>query len=301
MKPALLVLAAGMGSRYGGLKQIDPVGPSGEIILDYSIYDALRSGFGKVVFVIRRDIEQAFREHIGAKWEDRIQVEYAFQDLDRLPAPFRVPEGRVKPWGTGHAILCAKEKISEPFAAINADDFYGRSGYALLAGSFQNNVSPAKRHFMVGFTLRNTLSENGSVARGVCRCDSEGFLAEVTERTNIVPDGKGGAFFTAENGARIPLTGDETVSMNMWGFMPGIFDHLSVLFEQFLSERGTELKSEFYIPSAVASLIHSGDAQIKVMKSGDSWFGVTYREDKPLVQASIARLVRDKVYPSPLE
>ena len=153
---------------------------------------------------------------------------------------------------------------------------------------------------MVGFTLRNTLSENGSVARGVCRCDSEGFLAEVTERTNIVPDGKGGAFFTAENGARIPLTGDETVSMNMWGFMPGIFDHLSVLFEQFLSERGTELKSEFYIPSAVASLIHSGDAQIKVMKSGDSWLGVTYREDKPLVQASSGRLVRYKVYPSPL-
>ena len=163
MKPALLVLAAGMGSRYGGLKQIDPVGPSGEIILDYSIYDALKSGFGKVVFVIRRDIEQAFREHIGAKWENRVQVEYAFQELDNLPAPFGVPEGRVKPWGTGHAILCAKEKIAEPFAAINADDFYGRSGYALLAESFQNNANPAKRHFMVGFTLRNTLSENGSV------------------------------------------------------------------------------------------------------------------------------------------
>ena len=301
MKPALLVLAAGMGSRYGGLKQIDPVGPSGEIILDYSIYDALKSGFGKVVFVIRRDIEQAFREHIGARWENRVPVEYAFQELDNLPAPFGVPEGRVKPWGTGHAILCAKEKIAEPFAAINADDFYGRSGYALLADSFQNNANPAKRHFMVGFTLRNTLSENGSVARGVCCCDSEGFLTEVTERTNIVPDGKGGARFTGDDGRQVPLTGDEIVSMNMWGFMPGIFDHLAGLFEQFLSKRGTELKSEFYIPSAVASLIHSGDAEIKVMKSGDSWFGVTYREDKPLVQASIARLVRDGIYPSPLE
>ena len=301
MKPALLVLAAGMGSRYGGLKQIDPVGPSGEIILDYSIYDALKSGFGKVVFVIRRDIEQAFRNHIGAKWEKRIPVEYAFQELDKLPVSFHVPDGRIKPWGTGHAILCAKEKISEPFAAINADDFYGRNGYALLAESFRKNKNPAKCHFMVGFTLRNTLSENGSVARGVCRCDSNGFLSEVTERTNIVPDGKGGAFFTDSNGAQIPLTGDEIVSMNMWGFMPGIFDSLSGLFEQFLSERGTELKSEFYIPSAVASLIHSGNAEIKVMKSGDSWFGVTYREDKPLVQASIARLIQDKIYPSPLE
>ncbi len=301
MKPALLVLAAGMGSRYGGLKQIDPVGPSGEIILDYSIYDAWKSGFGKVVFVIRHDIEQPFREHIGSKWENKIQVEYAFQELDRLPAHFRVPEGRVKPWGTGHAILCAADKISEPFAAINADDFYGRSGYALLAERFAKNNAAAKRHFMVGFTLKNTLSENGSVARGICQCDSAGLLQEVTERTNIVPDGKGGALFTDDNGTVVPLTGNEVVSMNMWGFMPEIFHSLSSLFENFLRSRGSELKSEFYIPSAVASLIHSGDAEVQVMRSSDSWFGVTYREDKQKVQDSIGQLVAAKVYPSPLE
>ena len=300
-KITLVILAAGMGSRFGGLKQIEPVDPEGHIIIDFSLYDAWRAGFRDVVFIIKREMEAEFRECIGDRMEQYFHVSYVYQDLDRLPEGIEVPEGRTKPWGTGHALACCKGVVNGPFAVINADDFYGRSGYALLADSFAGNTNPAKRHFMVGFTLRNTLSENGSVARGVCCCDPEGFLKEVTERTNIVPDGRGGAFFTEENGTQVPLTGDEIVSMNMWGFMPGIFDHLSSLFEQFLSKRGKELKSEFYIPSAVASLIHSGDAEVKVMKSSDSWFGVTYREDKPVVQESIARLIGANVYTSPLE
>lgn len=301
MKPTLLVMAAGMGSRYGGLKQIDPVGPNGEIILDYSIYDAMQSGFGKVVFIIRRDIEKAFREVIGERWEKRIQVEYAFQELDKLPAPFKVPEGRTKPWGTGHAIMCAADVISEPFAAINADDFYGRSGYKMLGKSLmEKNPGSKTRHYMVGFTLKNTLSEFGSVARGVCVTDKNGILSEVVERTCIEALGGGRAVFTDESGAKHQLTGNETVSMNMWGFRPELFGKLGALFEQFLSEKGSELKSEFYIPFAVANMIKSGDAEVQVLNSSDSWFGVTYREDKPRVQESIKQLVSAKTYPSPL-
>ena len=301
VKPALLVLAAGMGSRYGGLKQIDPVGPSGEIILDYSIYDALQCGFEKVVFVIRHDIEDVFRETVGAKWERKVQVEYVFQDLNDLPAPYRVPAGRTKPWGTGHAILSAASKIKEPFAAINADDFYGRSGYALLAKAFADDPDPVKRHFMVGFTLRNTLSENGTVSRGICVKNADGLLTEVTERTDILPAAGGKAQFKDTDGSIHPLTGDETASMNFWGFMPSIFDHLGGLFEEFLSKRGTEMKSEFYIPFAVSELIGKGMISVQVMNSTDSWFGVTYREDKPVVQQSIRKLVDSGIYPTPLE
>ena len=299
-KPTLLVLAAGMGSRYGGLKQIDPVGPSGEIILDYSIYDALKSGFGKVVFIIRKDIEKDFRECVSSKWENKVDVEYAFQDLAALPAPYTVPEGRVKPWGTGHAIMCASSKINEPFAAINADDFYGRSAYAALADAFKENTAE-DQHYMVGFELRRTLSEFGSVARGICVTDEGNFLRTVTERTNIVPVSGGAAEFTDEDGTKVALTGGETASMNFWGFRPSIFRHLGALFEDFLAKKGTELKSEFYIPAAVASLISSGKAAVKVLHSTDSWFGVTYRDDKPRVQESIRELVTQKIYPSPLE
>ncbi|MBQ9337903.1 MAG: nucleotidyltransferase [Lentisphaeria bacterium] len=301
VKPALLVLAAGMGSRYGGLKQIDPVGPSGEIILDYSIYDALQCGFEKVVFVIRRDIEAVFRETVGSKWERKVQVEYVFQDLNDLPAPYRLPAGRTKPWGTGHAILSAADKIREPFAAINADDFYGRSAYSLLAKAFASNPDPVKRHFMVGFTLRNTLSENGTVSRGICVKDADDLLTEVTERTDILPVAGGKAQFKDTDGSVHPLTGDEIASMNFWGFMPSIFDHLGGLFEDFLSKRGTEMKSEFYIPFAVSELIGRGIISVRVMNSTDPWFGVTYREDKPVVQQSIRGLVERGIYPTPLE
>lgn len=296
MKPALVVLAAGMGSRYGGLKQIDPVGPNGEIILDYSIYDAIQSGFGKVVFIIRHDIEADFRQVVGSRWENKIQVEYAFQELNALPAPFRVPEGRTKPWGTGHAIMCAESKVNEPFAAINADDFYGRSGYRQLGKELSENPNP-NRHFMVGFPLKNTLSEFGSVSRGICETDKNGILQEVVERTNIEATGGGKAVFTDDDGTKVDLTGNEIASMNIWGFMPSLFKGLGALFEEFLKARGTEMKSEFYIPAAVADLIKAGKAEVKVLESLDSWFGVTYREDKPRVQESIKKLIADGTYP----
>ena len=297
MKPTLVVLAAGMGSRYGGLKQIDPVGPNGEIILDYSIYDAIHSGFDKICFIIRKDIEKDFREVVSSHWENKIQVEYAFQQLDKLLAPFKVPEGRVKPWGTGHAIMCAADKVHEPFAAINADDFYGRSGYAQLGKVLAENTNP-NRHFMVGFPLKNTLSEFGSVSRGICRKDQNDLLIEVIERTKIEKLGNDGrAVFTDDDGSKTELTGNEIASMNFWGFMPSLFNSLGELFEEFLSKRGQEMKSEFYIPAAVFSMIQSGKAEVKVLESADSWFGVTYREDKPRVQEDIKALIAKGVYP----
>lgn len=299
MKPTLVVLAAGMGSRYGGLKQIDPVGPNGEIILDYSIFDALRGGFGKVVFIIRKDIEKDFREVVSKRWEGRIPVEYAFQQLDAIPAPYTVPEGRTKPWGTGHAVMCARDKVNEPFAVINADDFYGRSGYAKLGAALAENADPHE-FFMVGFPIRNTLSEFGSVSRGICKISADGFLEEVVERTKIEALGGGRAVFTDENGARVELCGDEISSMNFWGFKPSLFESMGGMFEDFLSKRGTELKSEFYIPFVVAELVHAGKTRVKVLSSDDAWFGVTYREDKPRVQADIKALIASGVYPENL-
>ena len=299
MKPTLVVLAAGMGSRYGGLKQIDPVGPNGEIILDYSIFDALRGGFGKVVFIIRKDIEKDFREVVSKRWEGRVPVEYVYQQLDAIPAPYSVPEGRTKPWGTGHAVMCARDKVNEPFAVINADDFYGRSGYAKLGAALAENADP-NEFFMVGFPIRNTLSEFGAVSRGICRISADGFLEEVVERTKIEALGGGRAVFTDENGVRVELCGDEISSMNFWGFKPTLFDSMGGMFEDFLSKRGTELKSEFYIPFVVAELVRTGRARVKVLSSGDAWFGVTYREDKPRVQADIKALVASGVYPENL-
>ncbi len=291
-KPALLVLAAGMGSRYGGLKQIDPVGGSGEILLDYSIYDALRAGFGRIVFVIRHDIEQAFRERISARWEGRADLSYVFQSIDALPAPYKVPAGRVKPWGTGQAILCAAKAVSEPFAAINSDDFYGADGFRRLAEAFSENRDPAK-HFMVGFELDRTLSENGTVSRGVCTAAADGTLSEIEERTGIARRNE----VISDDSGRT-YTGTETVSMNMWGFMPSIFGELEMQFPEFLRTRIGEPKSEFYIPSAVFSAIRAGRASVGVLKSSDSWFGVTYREDKPGVRESIRRLVSEGRYPA---
>jgi UTP-glucose-1-phosphate uridylyltransferase len=295
-RPTLLVLAAGMGSRYGGLKQIDPVGPNGETIIDYSIYDALRAGFGRLVFVIRRDIEAPFRKIVGARFEKKIPVEYVFQELDNVPPGFSVPANRKKPWGTGQAILAAADTIRAPFAAINADDFYGANSFRALAEHLQSGNAD---YAMVGFVLRNTLSEFGSVARGVCKSTADGFLESVTELTKIEKDG-GGAKFTGADGKTFQLTGDEIVSMNMWGFTPTLFGHLRQLFEEFLKNHGAEEKSEFYIPTAVNALVRAGKARCKVLKTSDSWFGVTYREDRPLVIEAVRKLIARGDYPEKL-
>ena len=296
VKPTLLVLAAGMGSRYGGLKQIDPVGPAGETIIDYSIFDALRAGFGKLVFVIRRDIEAQFKEIVGARFEKRIAVEYVFQELDELPPEFSVPAGRTKPWGTAHAILMAADTVREPFAAINADDFYGAESYRLLAQHLQSGTAD---YAMVGFVLRNTLSDFGSVARGVCQVDPENYLQGVVELTKIERDGAG-ARDTNAAGNVITLTGDEAVSMNLWGFTPGVFPQLRQSFQEFLERYGWDMKSEFYIPSAVNSLVVARKARVKVLRTNASWFGVTYREDRPRVVESIRQLIARGDYPEKL-
>ncbi|HEX7654117.1 MAG TPA: sugar phosphate nucleotidyltransferase [Verrucomicrobiae bacterium] len=295
-KPTLLVLAAGMGSRYGGLKQIDPVGPNGETIIDYSIFDAMRAGFGKLVFVIRKDIEQQFRELVGARFEKRIAVEYVFQELDKLPAGFSLPAGRTKPWGTTHAILMAEGTVKENFAAINADDFYGQNAYKLVA---QHLTSGTPDYAMVGFILKNTLSDFGTVARGVSRVDAANYLTHIVELTKIERDGAA-AKDTGPDGTITKLTGEEAVSMNFWGFTPALFEQLKTEFDKFLRKAGTELKSECYIPATVGELVTSQRAKCKVLRSPDSWFGVTYREDRPQVVQSIQNLIARGDYPAKL-
>ena len=290
-KPTLVLLAAGMGSRYGGLKQVDPVGPSGETLLDYSIYDALRSGFGKVVFIIRHDIEQQFREVVGKRFEGRAPVDYAFQELNHLPAGFSVPEGRTKPWGTTQAVLAAEDVVREPFAVLNADDFYGRESFATLATHL---TSGSQDLAMVGFQLKNTLSEHGTVARGICGVGADGYLTSVQEFTKIEKTATG-----AREGERT-FTGDELVSMNFWGFRPAVFGDLRASFTTFLQRSGTELKSECYIPATVNELMVAGKARVKMLSSRSPWFGVTYKEDKPRVVESIARLVAAGTYPPKL-
>jgi NDP-sugar pyrophosphorylase family protein len=292
----LLVLAAGMGSRYGGLKQIDPVGPNGETIIDYSVYDALRAGFNRIVFVIRHDIEGPFREAIGSRFEGRAPVEYVFQELDKLPPGFNVPTGRTKPWGTAHAILMAEQAIQGPFAAINADDFYGRNSYRLLASQLATGDGDFA---MVGFVMRNTLSEFGSVARGVCRVSGAGYLEGVTELTKVEKAGNA-AKNTDGAGQAQALTGDEIVSMNIWGFTPTLFDHLRKQFIAFLRTQGAEAKSECFIPTVVNNLINEGAARVKVLRTPDSWFGVTYRDDRPRVLEGVRRLISAGEYPEKL-
>jgi UTP-glucose-1-phosphate uridylyltransferase len=294
--PTLLVLAAGMGSRYGGLKQIDPVGPAGETIIDYSIFDALRAGFGKLVFVIRKDIEDAFREIVGARFEKRVAVDYVFQSLEAIPPRFTVPAGRTKPWGTTQAILLAADAIHEPFAAINADDFYGAESYRELA---HHLTSGSPDYAMVGFVLRNTLSDFGSVARGVCQVSPDGYLKDIVELTKIEREGNG-ARNTDPAGKVTALSGDEPVSMNMWAFTPRIFDQLRLRFEQFLAHNAADTKAECYIPMTVGELVHAGEARVKVLRSRDSWFGVTYREDRPRVVEDIRTLVAAGAYPEKL-
>lgn len=294
--PTLLVMAAGMGSRYGGLKQIDPVGPSGETLMDYSIYDAIQAGFGKLVFIIRKDIEDQFKEFIGTRYAKRIPVEYVYQELDKIPAGFSIPEGRTKPWGTTQAILMSTGVIHEPFAVINADDFYGAEGYRALA---KHLTSGTPDYAMVGFTLRNTLSDFGSVARGVCRVNRDNYLEYIEELTKVEHDGDG-AKNTDPAGIVTKLTGNEAVSMNMWGFTPAVFGLLEENFKQFLEQSGSELKSECYIPNTVGALVSSGKARVKVLPTNDSWFGVTYREDHATVVESISRLVKAGTYPQRL-
>ena len=299
MKPSLLVLAAGMGSRYGGLKQIDPMGPAGETLLDYSVFDALRAGFGRAVFVIRPDFEAAFRERVLARFAGRIETALAFQTLDRLPAGFTAPPGREKPWGTTHAILCARDVVAEPFAMINADDFYGRDSFAVLGRRLATLGADSTAYCMVGFTLAGTLSEHGTVARGVCRTDERGFLADIQELT-AVGRGAGGGIRGTSPAGPVDLTGAEPVSMNMWGFTPRVFPQLEGHFREFLTAHGSELKSECYIPTSVGALVHAGRATCEVLPTTSTWFGATYAEDKAAVQASLRALVAAGEYPASL-
>jgi UTP-glucose-1-phosphate uridylyltransferase len=295
MQKTLLILAAGMGSRYGGLKQIDPIGPGGETIIDYSVHDAIRAGFDQLVFVIRRDFEQTFRETIGRRFEKRVAVRYVFQELDCLPPNAVLPPNRRKPWGTGHAILMAADVINEPFGVINADDFYGAQSFQLLAAHLQ---SGNPNYGMVGFVLRHTLSEFGSVARGVCQL-MNGRLESVREITGIEKYGAA-ARYKNGTGEFHALTGEEIVSMNMWGFNPDIFDHLRQQFRGFLKARGADETAEFYIPNVVNALIHSGEKRVDMLPTRAPWFGVTYREDRPFVIAGINQLIRSGEYPERL-
>jgi len=290
-------MAAGVGSRFGGLKQIEPIGPSGEITVAYSVYDAMRAGFNRVVFIIRRDMEPLFRERIGRYIEKQIRTDYVFQELDMLPPGFSVPADRRKPWGTGHAVLCCRESVREPFAVINADDFYGAQAYQALGGFLREERSPTD-FAMVGFTLSNTLSEHGTVARGVCNIGADGMLRDVVERTQIAR--KDGAVKYAEGDTWIELPADAAVSMNMWGFRPALFDELAPRFERFLRADGTQLKSEFYITMVVGELVREGRARVKVLRSGDSWYGVTYKDDLASVRDAVAGLVREGKYPKAL-
>lgn len=296
MKPTLFVLAAGMGSRYGGLKQLDGLGPNGETIMDHSIYDAIQSGFGKVVFVIRKDFEKDFREKILSKYENHIPVEVVFQSLDALPEGFTCPADRVKPWGTNHAVLMGKDVIKEPFAIINADDFYGRDSFAVIAKELMAMEGKKNQYCMVGFRVGNTMSESGTVARGVC-VTKDGFLTDVVERTAIGYKEDGRIAFTDENGVEQILAPETPVSMNLWGFTPDYFDYSEEYFKTFLSENIGNLKAEFFIPLVVNELIKSGKATVKVLDTTSKWFGVTYAADRPAVVEKFAELHANGEYP----
>ena len=284
-------MAAGMGSRYGGLKQLDPVGPSGETIIDYSVYDAIRAGFNKVVFIIRKDFEEDFRSKITNKYKDKIRVEFAFQDLNDLPEGFLCPEGRIKPWGTGHAILTASQLIHEPFVAINGDDFYGRESFEIVADYYQDKNAT---YSMVAFQLDKTLSEFGGVTRGLCTVKND--LLDTVIETGELKRSESGVSSDRD----IQLDGSEPVSMNVWGFTPDLFDHLRAMFVDFLHKEGDEMKSEYLIPTVINNLIRSGEKDIHVLRTGSKWFGVTYKEDKPFVTEQVQLLVNHGVYPKQL-
>jgi UTP-glucose-1-phosphate uridylyltransferase len=299
MKPTLFVLAAGMGSRYGGLKQLDSLGPNGETIMDYSIYDALQAGFGKVVFVIRKDFEQDFREKILSKYEGHVPVEVVFQSIDKLPEGFTCPADRQKPWGTNHAVLMGKDVIKEPFAVINADDFYGRDAFEVIAKELSRPRDRKGDYCMVGFRVGNTMTENGSVARGVCST-ANGNLTSVVERTAISYAADGSIVFTDENGVEQTLDPMTPVSMNLWGFTPDYFDFSEREFVKFLEKDLNTPKSEFFIPLCIDTLIKNGEATIKVLDTESRWFGVTYAADRPGVVAKFAELHQNGTYPAKL-
>ena len=301
MKPTLFVLAAGMGSRYGGLKQLDGLGPNGETIMDYSIYDAIRSGFGKVVFVIRKDFENDFREKILSKYENHIPVELVFQSINDVPEGVKVPAERVKPWGTNHAVLMGKGVIKEPFATINADDFYGRESFEVLAKELSSLAEGSKNQYcMVGYRVGNTLSESGTVSRGICETNEEGLLTSVVERTQIGWNADHKVYYVDENGADQVISENTPVSMNMWGFTPEYFDYSEGYFINFAKANEGNLKAEFYIPLLVNDLVNSGTAKLKVLDTPAKWFGVTYAADRQGVVDKIAALVAAGEYPEKL-
>jgi len=313
MKPTLLILAAGLGTRYGGLKQIDPIGPNGEIIIDYSIYDAINAGFGKLVFVIHHYFESAFKEKIGSKFDNLMETAYAYQELDacvdgfELPEPVlpaqetqvQVPKDRDKPWGTGHAILVARDVIHEPFAVINADDYYGPNSFQIMASFLATKDLSCNDYAMVGYTLRDTLSECGPVCRGVCQCDEQMFLRTVVERRKVEKTATGVRYFEDDGTERF-LTGNEIVSMNLWGFQPSIFHHLKVHFRRFLERQSNERNSELFIPTVVDELVEKEKVKVKVLHTNDKWFGVTYRRDAATAARCIRRLIDQGLYPENL-
>ncbi len=299
MKPTLFVLAAGMGSRYGGLKQLDGLGPNGETIMDYSIFDAIRGGFGKLVFVIRKDFEEDFRTKIISKYENHIPVEVVFQSIDELPEGFTCPEGRTKPWGTNHAVLMGKDVIKEPFAVINADDFYGRDSFAVLGKALSEMEGKENDYCMVGYRVGNTLSESGSVARGVCGTNAEGYLTTVVERTEIMRV-DGVVSYKDENGEWVAIPDNTPVSMNMWGFTPDYFKYSEDYFVDFLKANKENLKAEYFIPLVVNNLVNDGTARVKVLDTTSKWFGVTYAADRQSVVDKIQALVDAGEYPAKL-
>lgn len=299
----LVIMAAGMGSRYGGLKQIDPVGPNGEIIIDYSIFDAISAGFNKIVFIITKELDAPFKEAIGNRIAQYVDVDYAYQQLDDLPKPFKLPEGRTKPWGTSHAILAAKELVNEPFAVINADDYYGRETFLNVAEYLKSSADklPNKYNFcMAGFRLLNTVSESGYVARGVCTVSNDGHLLDIVERTQIRSENDEIAFSEDDGATWQGLEPSTPVSMNFWGFTPEIFEELTARFPAFLKNHGNEMKSEYYLPSAVGELLVEDKAQVRVLETGEKWYGVTYKEDKEAVVTAIKNFTSQGKYPNPL-
>ncbi len=298
MKPTLFILAAGMGSRYGGLKQLDGVGPNGETIMDYSVFDALRAGFGKIVFVIRKDFENEFREKIISKYEGHVPVEVVFQSLDALPEGFTPDTERTKPWGTGQAVLMGKDAINEPFAVINADDYYGPESFLLLADALKEIEGKRNEYCMVGFNIGNTLSENGGVSRGLCTVNADGFLTDVTECHGI--ERKDGKIVHILDGKEEAFPEDAYVSMNLWGFTPDYFDYSEKAFVDFLNAHSKELKSEFYIPTVVNNLIKDNTISLKVIPTPSKWFGVTYAADRQATVDMFRKLTDEGVYPSPL-
>jgi len=298
MKPTLLILAAGMGSRYGGLKQIEPVGPNGETILEYSVFDAIQAGFGKVVFVIRESFAEEFKARFESKLAGKIDIEYVYQEINKLPKGFILPEEREKPWGTGHAVLMAKDVIKEPFAAINADDFYGAEAYKVIA-DFLTHSFASDKYAMVGYQLNKTLSEFGSVSRGICVTDDQNKLTKITETHKIRPE-ENRVLCESGGSETVELTGNETVSMNFWGFHSTIFKHIEYQFIEFLEENIHLPKSEFYIPFVVFEMIQKKQISVEVLIADSPWFGVTYKEDKPYVIDQIQKLTNEGVYPEKL-